>query len=110
MKNTLKSKTLWIVLALELIAIEPYIPTIREFLPPELAILGSFVLPALILLAKIARDQGLLTTVLSQGDTAIKSDEIKTKAKKAVKKRVVKKVDEKLQDVDAKVKDIIEKV
>lgn len=69
MKNTLvnffklfKSKTIWIIIGLEILALEPYIPQLSAFLPENLAVIGSVVLPMLILAAKIARDRGLLNT------------------------------------------------
>lgn len=63
-----KSKTFWIAIALWIIALEPFVPQLQAFLPPNLAMIGSFVFPALIIFLKVLRDQGLLTTLLNITD------------------------------------------
>lgn len=68
-KKFYKSKTLWLVIVLWIIALEPFVPQLQTFLPPNLAIIGSFVFPSLILLLKVVRDQGLLMTLLKGNTT-----------------------------------------
>lgn len=67
-KNIYRSKTLWLVVVLWIIALEPFIPQLQAVLPPNLAVIGSFVFPSLILFLKVMRDQGLLMTLLNGTD------------------------------------------
>lgn len=87
MKNTilefLKSKTLWAVLTLQIIAIEPYLPLIEQHLPVEMGYVATLILPVAILWAKIIRDKGLLEELSKTTKKVVKS-----RAKKAVKKKV----------------------
>lgn len=98
MKDTIlkfaKSKTLWAILVFQLIAVEPYIPLIKETLPDELKYLATIILPISILWAKIIRDKKLLDEVNSNNDV---EDIAKDVVKDVVKKKVVKKISKKLE-------------
>lgn len=67
MKDTifrfLKSKTFWTIAILQLIAIEPFIPVIKDHLPTEMKYIGTVILPIAIVWAKVARDKGLLEMI-----------------------------------------------
>ena len=108
MKDTLnfleifKSKTFWVVVGLELLALEPYLPQISQMLPEQFAAVGAVILPALILGAKVARDNG----VLNLGKTASKSrkgvikDVAKTKAKEVATKRVTERAEKVIKKIE----------
>lgn len=90
MKNTiieaLKSKVFWGIVTLQVIAIEPFIPLIKQYLPSELSYITTLVLPVVILWAKVMRDKGIL-------------DDVKSSAKKRktiIKKKVTNKIGEQL--------------
>ena len=78
MKNTildfLKSKTFWTVLTLQIIAIEPYLPLLKEYLPVELGYVATLILPVAILWAKILRDKALIDSM-----TNVEKDKVKKK-------------------------------
>lgn len=97
MKDTIfsffKSKTFWTVLTLQIIAIEPYIPLLKEYLPVEFGYVATLILPVAILWAKILRDKALIENMTSKEKDIIK-DAIKTKAKTEVKKKVTKKLEQ----------------
>lgn len=87
MKNTiieaLKSKVFWGIVTLQVIAIEPFIPLIKQYLPAELSYITTLVLPVVILWAKVIRDKGILDDVKSS-----------KKRKTIIKKKVTNKIGE----------------
>lgn len=100
MKDTvfdfLKSKLFWGVLTLQIIAIEPYIPMIKEYLPAELGYISTLVLPVIILWAKVIRDKGVLDDVMKNKNKDDVKEAVKEVAKKKVKTEVKKKVTQKI--------------
>lgn len=97
MKDTifdfLKSKTFWTVLTLQVIALEPYLPLLKEYLPVEFGYVATLILPVAILWAKILRDKTLIDNMTNKEKGIIK-DVIKTKAKTEIKKKVTKKLEQ----------------
>mgnify|MGYP001159188652 FL=1 len=97
MKDTifdfLKSKTFWTVLTLQVIAIEPYLPMLKEYLPVEFGYVATLILPVAILWAKILRDKALIDTMTNKEKDIVK-EAIKTKTKTEVKKKVTKKLEQ----------------
>lgn len=100
MKNTildfLKSKTFWAIITLQIIAVEPYVPMIKEYLPTELSYIATLVLPVAILWAKVIRDKGVLEALNTKVKSSTK-EVVKKKAKSAVKKKVTEKNGEQLE-------------
>lgn len=105
MKNTFKSTKLWstisCILIFQLIALEPFLPKVNEYLPTEYAFIGTLVLPSLVIFAKIIRDKGFLSSYLqSKGfvlsapdkteESNVAKEIIKDTVKKATKKSVKK--------------------
>lgn len=95
MKNTildfLKSKTFWTVLTLQIIAIEPYLPLLKEYLPVELGYVATLILPVAILWAKILRDKALIDSM-----TNVEKDKVKKVIKETAKSKIKKKVEDKI--------------
>lgn len=101
MKNTFKSKKLWstigALLIFQLIALEPFLPKINEYLPAEYAFIGTLVIPSIVVFAKVIRDKGFLTNYLNSKGYVLSTPEetepsnvaneiIKDTVKKATKK------------------------
>lgn len=97
MKNTvlsfLKSKTFWTIAILQVIAIEPFIPAIKDFLPEEMKYIGTVVLPVAIVWAKVVRDKGILELMSLDNKDEVKQ-EVKKKVKTVARKKVAEKVTE----------------
>lgn len=97
MKNTildfLKSKTFWTVLTLQIIAIEPYLPLLKEYLPVELGYVATLILPVAILWSKIIRDKALIDSMTNVEKGQVKKV-ITEKAKSKIKKKVEEKIGE----------------
>lgn len=102
MKDTilgyLKSKTLWAVITLQIIAIEPFVPVIKEYLPEELKYVAGIIIPIAILWAKVIRDKGILNDENTKDENEPIKEAVKKKAKTAVKTAVKKKVTEKISE------------
>lgn len=93
MKDTildfLKSKTFWTVLTLQIIAIEPYLPLLKEYLPVELGYVATLILPVAILWSKIIRDKALI-------DSMTNVEKVKKVITEKAKSKIKKKVEEKI--------------
>lgn len=118
MKDTLKSKNLWgtigVVMTFQMIALEQYLPHINQYLPTEYAFIGTVILPSLIVLAKILRDQGILakyllslgysnTSAVEVTENSSEQGTVKEEVKKATKKAVKNKVSKELDKVIEKI-------
>lgn len=81
MKDTifdfLKSKAFWTVLTLQVIALEPYLPMLKEYLPAEFGYVATLILPVAILWAKIFRDKDLIESNTNKEKDINKEDNIK---------------------------------
>lgn len=97
-----KSKTFWIVVGLELLALEPYLPQISQMLPEQFAAAGAIILPALILGAKVARDNGLLTLgkTASKSKKGVISNVAKAKAREAASRKVTEKAERVIKKIE----------